>query len=228
MARQSGAFKDLKGRGKPAQKEIAEHNPFVSGEEFLMNRLVQRSNAAPPWVELQRGVSSLVKLRCFYLHSIREILDLESHLSNFRDILQTSWIRRAVRTIPLARFHDPDFLTRLNADSLSRMRDKEWEEKERAYHEAAIAEINAVVRSYNGVAPFTVRRGLYSREAELERCYATSGNLIMAELESRQSGSSYNPKYGEIEAELMTSNPAVERQSLWAQVMASIRSLFRW
>lgn len=55
MARQSGAFKNLKGRGKPAEQDIAEHNPFISGEEFLVNRMVQRNGAAPPWVELQRG-----------------------------------------------------------------------------------------------------------------------------------------------------------------------------
>ena len=32
-----------------------EKNPFVSREEFLMNRIVQRNGAAPPWVELQAG-----------------------------------------------------------------------------------------------------------------------------------------------------------------------------
>lgn len=163
----------------------------------------------------------------FYLHSICENLYLDNHVANFRDILQTSWVRRAARTIPLAKAHDPDYMTRLSVDSLSRMRDKEWEEKERAYHEAAISEINAVVRSYNGVAPFSVRRGLHSREGELERCYATSGNLIIEELEARQNNTNYNPKSGEIEAEQMIPHSTVE-QSLWTQFMNSIRSLFRW
>lgn len=30
-------------------------NPFIPREEFLMNRIVQRQGAAPPWVELQQG-----------------------------------------------------------------------------------------------------------------------------------------------------------------------------
>jgi len=33
----------------------AERNPFIAREEFLMNRMVQRNGAAPPWVELQAG-----------------------------------------------------------------------------------------------------------------------------------------------------------------------------
>lgn len=118
-------------------------------------------------------------------------------------------------------------MTRINAESLSRMRDKEWEEKEKAYHEAAIAEINSIVRSYNGVAPFFVRRGYHSREGELERCYATSGSLILAELNLRQNSPTYTAKNGDLEAEQMTSSSAVEWQSLWFQVIASIRSLFR-
>ena len=32
-----------------------EGNPFIGREEFLMNRIVQRNGAAPPWVELQAG-----------------------------------------------------------------------------------------------------------------------------------------------------------------------------
>lgn len=31
-------------------------NPFVAREEFLMNRIVRKNDAAPPWVELQKGV----------------------------------------------------------------------------------------------------------------------------------------------------------------------------
>lgn len=32
-----------------------EKNPFIGREEFLMNRIVQRNGAVPPWVELQAG-----------------------------------------------------------------------------------------------------------------------------------------------------------------------------
>lgn len=55
-ARLEGQFKTLKGRGKPLVQITDEKNPFIAREEFLMNRIVQRNGAAPPWVEIQGGV----------------------------------------------------------------------------------------------------------------------------------------------------------------------------
>ncbi|KAF8506049.1 hypothetical protein F5888DRAFT_1589029, partial [Russula emetica] len=52
-ARQEGLFRTIKGRGKPLERGNEEHNPFIAREEFLMNRIVQRQGAAPPWVEIQ-------------------------------------------------------------------------------------------------------------------------------------------------------------------------------
>jgi DnaJ family protein C protein 28 len=54
-ARAQGRFGGTKGRGKPMVISDDEKNPFVGREEFLMNRIVQRNGAAPPWVELQAG-----------------------------------------------------------------------------------------------------------------------------------------------------------------------------
>lgn len=55
-ARLQGQFKALKGRGRPLEQTVEERNPFIAREEFLMNRIVQRNEAAPAWIELQRGV----------------------------------------------------------------------------------------------------------------------------------------------------------------------------
>ena len=54
-----GQFRDLKGMGKPLERVVEERNPFIAREEFLMNRIVQRNQAAPPWVELQGGKSPI-------------------------------------------------------------------------------------------------------------------------------------------------------------------------
>lgn len=54
-ARTSGLFKNVKGRGQPLARSVDETNPFIAREEFLMNRIVQRNGAAPPWVEVQSG-----------------------------------------------------------------------------------------------------------------------------------------------------------------------------
>lgn len=45
----------VKGRGQPIARLSEERNPFIAREEFLMNRIVQRNGAAPPWVEVQLG-----------------------------------------------------------------------------------------------------------------------------------------------------------------------------
>ena len=54
-SRAQGVFNNIEGRGKPMVINNDEKNPFIGREEFLMNRIVQRNGAAPPWVELQAG-----------------------------------------------------------------------------------------------------------------------------------------------------------------------------
>jgi hypothetical protein len=54
-ARREGRAFATKGRGQPIKRHIDERNPFIGREEFLMNRIVQRNGAAPPWVQLQGG-----------------------------------------------------------------------------------------------------------------------------------------------------------------------------
>ena len=54
-ARAQGHLDNIKGRGKPMVISNDEKNPFIGREEFLMNRIVRRNGAAPPWVELQAG-----------------------------------------------------------------------------------------------------------------------------------------------------------------------------
>jgi len=54
-ARAQGHLDRIEGRGKPMVISDGERNPFIAREEFLMNRIVQRNGAAPPWVELQAG-----------------------------------------------------------------------------------------------------------------------------------------------------------------------------
>ncbi|KAI5116046.1 hypothetical protein M0805_009360 [Coniferiporia weirii] len=162
-ARQEGHFRALKGRGKPLVRETAEGNPFIAREEFLMNRIVQRNNAAPPWVELQT--------------------ELESALSAFRAVLQESWTRRAIRMLTLRRA--PESLRALTAADVQALRDAEWEARERGYQDAALAEVNELVRRYNGVAPYAVRRAPHTRDVELARVYRDSAEGILGGVRER-------------------------------------------
>ena len=160
-ARREGHFHNIPGRGRPLERSSEEHNPFIAPEEFLINRIVQRQRAAPPWVEVQG--------------------ELEAAVTAFRAAVRGSWVRRAVRILTLthSRFPPP------SAADVHALRDSEWEARERAYHDSALAEVNSVVRKYNALAPYAVRRAYYVREVELARIYHESGEEILQELEGR-------------------------------------------
>lgn len=77
-------------------------------------------------------------------------------------------------------------LSTLSASDLSKLYDHEWEQKERGFHEAAIGEINSLVRKYNGIAPYSVRRPFHNVKGELELCYEKSGEALLDQLKQRE------------------------------------------
>lgn len=204
-------------RGKPLDRDIHAMNPFLKGEEVrgmqtaggivqaadskwvrplqrIMNRLIQRQGASPPWVELNSQV--------------------ESETSDWRARLVDNWLRRASRMIlssahmrrglePLQTEGIASFAT-LQASSLSggqqkmvtlalQYRDAEWEARERDYHEASLKEVNSIIRKYNVVAPASVRKGLLVRERELERVYEEARVRLVRRLSDGLHPSSSSP-----------------------------------
>jgi len=123
-----------------------------------MNRTVQRQGAAPVWVEIQ--------------------CELEAAIATFRSVLKQSWVRRAVRMLTLSRRP----LRGLSPADIQALRDGEWEAREGAYHESALAEVNAL-------APYAVRKAYYIRDVELGRAYEEGAEDIMRELDRRLSDS---------------------------------------
>jgi len=80
----------------------------------------------------------------------------------------------------------PELLLTVTLNQIKALRDPEWVERERSYHEVAIAEVNSLVRKYNGLAPYVVRRPYYySREVEIERMYEACAEGVMRELQER-------------------------------------------
>ncbi|KAH9071613.1 hypothetical protein EDB83DRAFT_260474, partial [Lactarius deliciosus] len=164
-ARREGLFRSIRGRGRPLERNSEEHNPFIARDEFLLNRIVRRQGAAPPWVEVQGG--------------------LEVAIAAFRTALRRSWVRRAVRVLALTH-------SRLSLPSLAdlrALRDEEWETREKVYHDSALVEVNSLVRKYNALAPYAVRRAYYVREVELANIYDQSAEEILREIERRSRGS---------------------------------------
>ena len=110
-------------------------------------------------------------------------VELETAVNTFRDVLKQSWTRRALRN--LTSMHPASLLPKFTLANVTTMRDPEWEAKEKSYHETAVDELNALVRKYNGLAPYAVRRAYYMRTAELERVYKEAAEDILQGLEDR-------------------------------------------
>lgn len=175
-ARAAGFFKENSLRGKPLLQEVHERNPYLGYEERLMNRIVKKQGASPPWVELNNT--------------------FHSHLDSFRSKLVDSFSRRAVRELTqagsLLSSGGPGTGTAGGTDQqrrayfvnlAERYRDPTWEAQERGYHEETIKDLNNTLRRHNHLAPPTARKPMVSREAELAKCYIDSIEPIADGLE---------------------------------------------
>lgn len=110
----------------------------------------------------------------------RYSVELEASVNAFREALRQSWTRRAIRTLT----QSTPSLVPLSSSTVT-SRDWEWEARERSYHDAAITELNSLVRKHNAMAPYAVRRAYYSRDTELARVYRDCGEEILRELDER-------------------------------------------
>ncbi|GAA5826329.1 hypothetical protein JCM11251_007256 [Rhodosporidiobolus azoricus] len=160
QAKREGLFRNIRGRGKPLPKDDAESNPFISRSEFLINRIMKEQDTAPPWVEMQK--------------------ELELALSTWRTNLRASWSRRAIR-IRSSEGLTPAVIREVKEGWM----DPEWEARERAYHDAALHDVNQLVRKYNVIAPYHVRRPLLTLRSELDTAISGSASHIAAELQRR-------------------------------------------
>lgn len=109
--------------------------------------------------------------------------ELDTAVAGFREILKQSYTRRVVRI--LASHLSTDRLTSLTQDDIKAHKDSEWIEREKGYHDAAIEELNKLVRKYNGMAPYAVRRSYYVREVEVTKLAHECAQGIMEGLKER-------------------------------------------
>lgn len=168
-ARQQGHFGNLRGRGKPLLLSDEERNPFISREEFFMNRIIKKNNAAPPWVELHTGV--------------------DTSLSSFRQILVSTWVRHAVRKLCVL---NPVLSAETRPEEITSFRDRQWEIRENSFQAIALEEVNSAIRNYNHVAPYTVRKAFIDLSSELERAYQDAQPLIEKEIARRKAAECKN------------------------------------
>ena len=73
-----GQFKNLP-RGKPIERDFNASSPFIDTTEYLMNKIIQKQEIVPPWIEKQQ--------------------ELVSTATRFRSGLRADWRRHVARVI---------------------------------------------------------------------------------------------------------------------------------
>ncbi|KAF2739770.1 hypothetical protein EJ04DRAFT_559671 [Polyplosphaeria fusca] len=74
-----GQFKNLANRGKKIERDYNASNPFLDTTEYFMNKMIQKQEIVPPWIEKQQ--------------------ELVSAANKFRQRLRADWRRHAARMI---------------------------------------------------------------------------------------------------------------------------------
>lgn len=216
-ALRKGTFQNNSLRGKPIPYDYNEGNAHLGREEFLLNRMVQRQNAAPPFVEMN--------------------MDMKSEERALRQRIQAAWICRALirleqsgayqRMEPVAVVWEeeeakpselPAYSFDVSTDGqratvawVRDFRDGRWVQEQAAYHAAAVQQLNQVIRRYNHIAPYFARRLLYTKESFVQDALDRAFPLLVEAASARLRG---------MRATGQAAAPAAERPraSWWAWI----------
>lgn len=204
-----GQFRNIP-RGPGVERDSRADNPFIDTTEYIMNKMIQRQDMVPPWIEKQQEVvretrAFRTRLRNNWRrHAARSIASrggsLQAQMAQARAYAQAEQghkprccdvehiavptntisdpIMARVREVPM----NSDAIvsqesgkadTMADAEALpSPFRDPQWEVAERSYMELTVHKLNALIRSYNLMAPELAKKPYLSLERELQACFA--------------------------------------------------------
>lgn len=219
MAR--GQFKGIsRGKGKFVERDKNADSPYLDTTEYFMNRIIQKQDIVPPWIEKQQEVTKEVDL--------------------FRSQLRVAWRRHAARSIASkggslqsqirrAQAHavaeerlngkapnhspepPPEQTPQTNEPSTSPndqqsppdplpnlppFRDPSYLSIENKYHSLAIKNLNSLTRTYNLMAPRSAQKPYLNLDRELASCFAKVAPTVAAEIERRATEKA-SPKHPE-------------------------------
>lgn len=208
-----GQFNNIK-RGKGVNVE-ADHNansPFLDTTEYFMNKIIQKQEIVPPWIEKQQELAREVdrfrqRLRVEWRrHAARLIASeggsLEAQMRRAQAyaaaearLAERAKIEQAFRdTEGTASSTPADEPTRTETVSdsddnklphFSPLRDPQYLSTERSYHELQIKHLNTLTRSYNLQAPPVAQKPYLNLERELNNCYADVAPSLSEEIKRR-------------------------------------------
>lgn len=190
-----GQFKNIP-RGKAVERDARADNPFIDTTEYIMNKMIQRQDMVPPWIEKQQ---ELVKAAGAFRARLRN--DWRRHaarmISSRGGSLQEQ-MRRAEEYAAAEQVYNP--IARKRAEEAAGakeeaspvvgrpFRDTAWEQAEQAYHKLTVEHLNTLARSYNLMAPDLAKKPYYGLERELHACFADVAPTVAREIRDRATG----------------------------------------
>lgn len=198
-ARARGQFKNLP-RGKPLERDHNADSPFLDTTEYFMNRIIQKQDIVPPWIEKQQDLARAVRifrerLRADWKRHVSRIISSaggsvdeqcrraeeyaagEARLAGIED--RAKKLERGEEIDPL----DKEATNRSNSTAV--FRDPTWEKTELQYHKLAIENLNSITRSYNLMAPELAKKPYFILEREMKNCFRDTAPLIAGEIRER-------------------------------------------
>ncbi|EGU83555.1 hypothetical protein FOXB_05965 [Fusarium oxysporum f. sp. conglutinans Fo5176] len=190
-----GQFKNIP-RGKGVERDARADNPFIDTTEYIMNKMIQRQDIVPPWIEKQQEVAK--ELGIFRARLRNDWRRFAARMIASRGGSLQEQIRRAEEYAAAEEVHNP--IIRKKTDGQVEeikaaspvvgrpFRDSAWEQTEAAYHKLSIERLNALTRSYNLMAPDLAKKPYFSLERELKACFAEVAPTVAREIQERATG----------------------------------------
>ncbi|KAM0339208.1 hypothetical protein ACHAPU_011010 [Fusarium lateritium] len=190
-----GQFKNIP-RGTGIERDTRADNPFIDTTEYIMNKMIQRQDMVPPWIEKQQELAK--ELTTFRSRVRNDWRRFAARMIASRGGSLQEQIRRAEEYAAAEEVHNP--IARKKADGEAQelkdaspvvgrpFRDSDWEKTEAAYHKLSVERLNTLTRSYNLMAPDLAKKPYYSLERELKACFAEVAPTIAREIQNRATG----------------------------------------
>ncbi|RAL17245.1 DnaJ family domain-containing protein [Aspergillus homomorphus CBS 101889] len=210
-----GQFNKIKrGKGVNVTTDHNANSPFIDTTEYFMNKIIQKQEIVPPWIEKQQDLAREVdrfrsRLRAEWRrHAARLIASeggsLEEQMRRARAYAaaEARLVERAKIEQAFKESSSSSSEERVSSDAtviealagevseeplphVSPLRDPQYLNTERSYLELMVKNLNAQTRSYNLMAPPVAQKPYLNLERELNACYTDVAPGLAEEIKRR-------------------------------------------
>ena len=200
-ARARGQFKEVwKLRGKPLERDYNASSPFLDTTEYYLNKMIQRQEMLPPWVEKQQELKMAAdrfrtRLRNDWRRFVARRISSKGGTVEEQCRHADELSKGEARRVQIERIEkklqygedlsEEELAAREAGGPAQVFRDADWEKAELSYNKVAIDDLNRLTTDYNLMAPEVSRKPLFSLDRELSRCFADVAPQVSAEIRGR-------------------------------------------